>query len=189
MGLDITAYSRLEHIGRHAIDPEESEGEAGPWCYYENHVNAFAYDCFPRSFRGIPIVGKLPGHDDFLDGGCFVITEATQTYEFGAGSYIGYGQWRQDLAAQFNPAELTLSSTGPTMAEPDPDKPFYELIWFADNEGSIGPEAAADLLADFREHADSYAPVRDELGYMRARYADWMKAFELAADGGLVRFH
>ena len=90
-----------------------------------------------------------------------------------AGSYSGYSAWRDDLRRQFNP-------------DTEPDKPFYELIWFADNEGTIGPEAAADLLADFLAHADAYTPAME---YFRENYRDWTRAFELAADGGLVDFH
>lgn len=180
MGLDITAYSHLEHVGRHEKDPARNEGEPGginDWCYYENHVQAFAYNTFPQSFRGIPIVGR---DRDLIHGGCYAITDKTGEHRFRAGSYHGYGQWRADLHRQFNP-------------ETNPDLPFYELIWFADNEGSIGTEAAADLLADFREHADQYAPAPDSdertQAWFRDKYADWTRAFELAADGGLVRFH
>lgn len=180
MGLDITAYSRLKHVGRHEKDVARNEGEPGgldDWCYYGGHVQAFAYDTFPASFRGIPLLGtRKVGHDEvFLDGGCFATTDETETHPFRAGSYGGYGQWRADLQRQFNPSR-------------DPDGPFYELIWFADNEGSIGPEAAKDLLADFREHATRYTPDRYE-DYFRDKYEDWTRAFELAADGGLVHFH
>ena len=179
MGLDITAYSKLIHIGKHADD----------WCdQYDKtgnriHVQAYAYSTFPQSFRGIPVTrtrASASGESTFFDGGCYALTPETQTYGFQAGSYIGYGRWRDNLAQQFNPAR-------------DADGPFYELIWFADNEGTIGPEAAADLLADFREHAGRYQPTgRGCEGYeahFRARYADWTRACELAADNGLIDFH
>jgi hypothetical protein len=173
MGLDITAYSRLKHIGKHTDD----------WCeeQYDDdlnrvHVQAFAYDDFPQSFRGIPTLGtKAAGGTSFIEGGCFAVTEETESFGFRAGSYMGYGAWRDDLRRQFNPRTL-------------PNSPFYELIWFADNEGCIGPEAAADLLTDFREHADRYNPG-EHADYFRQKYADWTRAFELAADGGLVDFH
>lgn len=174
MGLDITAYSKLKHVGKHPKDPDLNEGESGgmdDWCYYDEHVQAFAYDSFPQSFRGVPVIGGGPD-DDFLFGGCFAMTLETKTHAFCAGSYGGYSRWRENLQMQFNP-------------ERDPEKPFYELIWFADNEGIIGPDAAADLLADFKAHAETY--VGSE--YDRVKYDDWTKAFELAADGGLVRFH
>lgn len=168
MGLDITAYSRLKAVGKHT----ES------YCEDEDHVGVFAYDSFPQSFRGIPVLDTetVGSGDRFLVGGCYAVTSETKTHGFRAGSYGGYNVWRSDLQRQFNP-------------DREPDGPFYELIWFADNEGSIGPDAARDLLADFREHADAYDPASDWKDYSREKYADWTRAFELAADGGIVSFH
>jgi len=180
MGLDITAYSNLKHIGKHEKDPAKNEGEDGgidDWCYYEDHIQAFAYDSFPASFRGIPILGtNTSGGAKFIEGGCYEITDETETHGFRAGSYTGYHDWRADLQQQFNP-------------ERDPDGPFYELIWFADNEGCIGPDAARDLLADFERHAARYRSPVSWGKYGREKYADWTRAFRLAADGGVVRFH
>lgn len=167
MGLDITAYSRLESVGAHTVG----------WCEQDDHISAYAYPNFPQSFRGIPVLGERTtvGGEQLLNGGCFVATEKTERHDFQAGSYTSYGAWREDLQEQFNPRRHRNS-------------PFYELIWFADNEGCIGPDAAADLLADFRAHADRYQPPTEVL-YGRGKYEDWTRAFELAADGGLVRFH
>lgn len=170
MGLDITAYSRLRYVGEHVKDPELNEGEPGPWCYYKGHVNAYAYEDFPQSFRGVPILRR---DDGCVFGGCFEVTDETQEHRFRAGSYSGYNAWRADLQKQFNPSR-------------DPDGPFYELIWFADNEGVIGPEAAADLLADYRLLGATYTSFYRDGG---EAWADWGKAFELAADGGLIDFH
>jgi hypothetical protein len=176
MGLDITAYSNLKHLGRHVKDPALNEGESGgvdDWCYYDNHVSAFAYDSFPQSFRGLPVVGERTGADyRFIDAGCFEVTDATETHAFRAGSYSGYSRWRQNLQDQFNPDRA-------------PGGPFFELIWFADNEGSIGPDAARDLLADFREHEARYQPFYEQ----GDTYGDWVRACDLAASGGLIHFH
>ena len=171
MGLDITAYSKLTAVGKHVAD--------GQWCEEDGHVTALAYDCFPASFRGIPVLGTSTyGGSAFIDGGCYAETSGTETLGFRAGSYGGYGQWRDNLRLQFNP-------------NTDPDLPFYELIWFADNEGCIGPDAAADLLADFRAHADVYAPPRPEPwpDYYTDKYLNWTRACELAAEAGLIQFH
>ena len=183
MGLDITAYSHLSSVGNHTD---------GQWCYDEDsegdrqHIMAFAYDDFPRSFEGIPVLATPRG---YLWGGCYEPTAATKTHKFCAGSYTGYGHWRDDLARQFNPqGHHCGDSSGEPCTEPDPDKPFYRLIWFADNEGVIGPSAAASLLADFRAYATRYDPEH----YPRhslLRYADWMQACTLAAQGGLIVFH
>lgn len=167
MGLDITAYSWLTSVGRHTTD----------YCENDDHVNAYAYDEFPQSFRGIPVLGTTEHSGvTFLEGGCYALTAETKTHGFWAGSYGGYSRWRADLQEQFNP-------------ERKPDGPFYELIWFADNEGCIGPEAALDLLDDFRHHATAYNPSASVSSFAREKYEDWMRAFELAADGGLVAFH
>lgn len=176
MGLDITAYSNLKHVGLHV--------ELGDWCDDEEHIHAYAYDSFRQSFRGIPVLGTVNG---FVHGGCYVTTDATESTDFRAGSYGGYNMWRQDLADQFNAVERGWDH-GPTMTEPDPAKPFYELIWFADNEGTIGPDAAKDLLEDFRTHASVYTLAESHGQYLEI-YTNWTRAFELAADGGLVRFH
>lgn len=164
MGLDITAYSRLTAVGKHVED----------WCEEDDHVHAFSYDSFPQSFRGIPILGTdyFPDGSAFLEGGCYAVTDNTETHGFRAGSYGGYNVWRANLQEQFNP-------------DRHPDGPFYELIWFADSEGTIGPEAARDLLADFQELAD---PDVVPAGWPN-RFSDWTRAFELAAADGLVRFH
>ena len=177
MGLDITAYSHLKHIGKHEIDPDNNEGEPGPHCYADNHVHAFAYDSFPQSFRGLPILSTESWGDGtgYFEAGCMETTEQTEEIDFHAGSYTGYNYWRSDLQRQFNP-------------DTKPDLPFYELIWFADNEGSIGPEAAADLLADFREHADRYVLPEHYASYPKI-YGNWTRACELAANSGLIRFH
>jgi hypothetical protein len=168
MGLDITAYSHLKPVGLHV--------EPGTWCEDDTHIPVMTYDSFPQSYRGLPDHGRWR---EFILGGCYQVTAQTETHRFQAGSYTGYNRWREDLQNRFNPAR-------------DPDGPFYELIWFADNEGDIGPEAAADLLKDFEQHADAYAtaaPEGWEGEYGREKYADWTRAFRLAADGGLVDFH
>lgn len=185
MGLDITAYSHLRHIGKHTKDAALNGDEPGgldDYCHYETHVNAYAFSCFPRSFRGIPVLGterSSGGDHTFVLAGCFEVTAATETHRFRAGSYGGYNAWRCDLARQFNP------SAGP---ETGAELPFYELIWFADNEGCISSEAAAALLADFETHADQYRPEGYE-DYFRQKYEDWTNACRLASDSGLIEFH
>jgi hypothetical protein len=160
MGLDITAYSHLRALGRHTSE----------WCTEKEHIAVYAYGWFPESFRGIPVLDR---DDELLHGGCYEMTAESSTYAFRAGSYTGYNLWRDQLRLQYNP-------------ETDPAGPFYELIWFADNEGSIGELAAAELLADFRAHEATYHAPEP---WYRDKYVAWTGAFELATHGGLVRFH
>jgi hypothetical protein len=169
MGLDVTAYSHLAAVGFHEKDPELNEGEPGgpkDWCYYDNHVTALAYEAFPLSFLAIPI---LEQRDGLLLGGCYATTEATQIHCFRAGSYGGYSQWRSALQDKYNPDRKEI-------------EPFFELIWFADNEGTIGSLAAQNLLADF----ENCGP---DLGDLGAPFDDFHKACRLAAEDGLISFH
>jgi hypothetical protein len=183
MGLDITAYSYLTYVGHHPVERPEENGI----CHlrYDDednrfHVPAFAYDAFPHALMGVPDVReeKAPGESCLL-GGCFAVTEKTETHRFRAGSYSGYNRWRKDLATRFNPYR--------NGGQPSPEGPFYELIWFADNEGTLCQVAATSLLGDFRQFEVEYTADHDE--YDVAVYRNFLRAFELAADGGLVDFH
>lgn len=174
MGLAVTGYSHLTAVGFHDKDPELNEGEEGgpeSFCYYENHTEAYAYDSFPLSFIGIPVLRQ---RDGIVFGGCYAHTEATTSYRFAAGSYGGYNRWRERLQAKYNPDRKE-------------SEPFFELIWFADNEGTISSLAAQNLLADF----EAYGPDV-ELGTYGNSYGgpfdDFHKACKLAAEDGLIRF-
>lgn len=95
------------------------------------------------------------------------------SFGFRAGSYGGYGEWRRALAD----------------ARPD-EAAFDELINFADNEGTIGTVASAKLHGDFVRHRqevmDRIPP--DDRSWFQELYDYWMKAFEIASDGGAVEF-
>ena len=186
MGLDITAYSHLTYVGHHPVERPDNNG----LCHLRYdaddnkfHVPAYAYDSFPHALLGIPEVKPSP-YPDIVTGGCFEVTEKTESHGFQAGSYSGYNAWRGDLAERFNPYRDN--------GQPSPEGPFYELIWFADNEGTIGELAAVSLLADFRQREAEYraAHLGTERGdYFVEKYAGWLRACELAADGGLIDFH
>src|ERR1700743_239096 len=193
MGLDCTAYSHLWAVGKHTDSWCTDEDKGGDL----EHIRAFAYEGFEPSMDGLPIIGKLTSTGSaYVDGGCYKITEKTEEFGFRAGSYGGYNQWRSDLATLFNPYRNQEHDERGRLVKydaPDPDKPFAELIWFADNEGTIGPLAAAPLLADFKEHEVEYrrthsAPSGEDRYYVE-RYRDWMHACELASQDGLIDFH
>jgi hypothetical protein len=186
MGLDITAYSHLKHVGEYRTHGDECEEEF-------DHTVAFAYDGFQRSVRGLVGMEKqgIVG-TNFVGGDCYEPTTQTESAGFRAGSYSGYGAWRDDLAriAGFSDAG-DYWGDGPA----GEDAPFYELINFADNEGTIGPEAAKDLLEDFRAFRDKavayWSDGRPEshTQWDIERYDEWTEACELAAADGLICFH
>jgi len=109
-----------------------------------------------------------------LLGGCYETTGDTVTFGFRAGSYGGYGNWRSRLREKYNP---DLKET----------EPFFELIWFADNEGTIGSLAAQNLLADFEAYGpDAELGSADPFG---GPFDAFHKACRLAAADGLISFH
>jgi hypothetical protein len=179
MGLSITGYSHLTYVG-HCPDRDEDAHGYNPDTYDRIHVEAYAYTEFPHALLGVPNQLIISGYSGskFLSGGCFAVTAKTETHRAGR-SYGGYNQWRQDLADRFNPYREN--------GEPSPEGPFYELIWFADNEGTICQLAATTLLANFRQFEVEYAATHDEWDVQY--YRDFLRACELAADGGLIDFH
>lgn len=140
-------------------------------CPEDDHVLAFILDPdFHRSLRGLKA------------GRCYKVSDPEVTVR---SSYSGHNRFREELARVF------LGVTpGSIWDDPDiyADRPFFELIQFADNEGTIGPEAAADLATDFTEGRDRWEADPRLQPWARETYVEWAAAFEAAAGGGLVRF-
>ena len=113
-------------------------------------------------------------------------------FGFKAGSYGGYGAFRDELAkiAEYEPetqnpcavrrrpyAEGAWASNG---------GPFWELINFSDCEGIIGTEFSNKLLEDF-EYFNKQTKS-DETFRFLATYMNFWKAFKLASNNGFVKF-
>lgn len=171
MGLDCSAYRQIKRV-----EPQP-EFEDTP----DDMVNLFVNPDFP-------------GRADEIKDGLYTYAEE---FDFAAGSYSGYNTWREQLAKlaaypavrhESRGCEVRrLHSAGAWAAT---GGPFWELIHFADNEGTIGAAVAAKLakdFADFQSKADAFEEA-DHDGWFRAKYAEWRKAFEMAADGGAVDF-
>lgn len=169
MGLDISAYRKLSP----APDAAMEDGCVVEWDKYAQfHQSSLDWT-----------KEHWPHHADGIQAGVYSFAEKIG---FRAGSYSGYNSWRRKLA-QFafgKPVEEVWESNEPG--------PFIELIHFADNEGVIGPTVAAKLAKDFAEHqerAEQYAATIPDGDYWLAKYKDWRKAFDIAADNGAVDFH
>lgn len=162
MGLDIVAYRQLTE-----------EPNADP----DSGVSFYRNPDFPNQFDG------LKGDVSYT---------FSENYRFYAGGYGGYNRWRDALA------ELAGYPLGTYIEYDRPRQshcvacwngqkgPFAELIYFSDCEGSIGSVVSAKLAADFaafQEKADAHAEPD-----FRNKYAEWRKAFDMAADGGAVDF-
>jgi hypothetical protein len=173
MGLDITAYKQLAP----AVDVE---------CYSDGEP--LDYHSYWRPGPSLEWSNKtFPGRCDDVDPD--TIYSFADSFQFRAGSYGGYNQWRDHLArmAGYGSAKRVFDvqvAVGP----------FIELIDFADNEGAIGATISAKLARDFLDNAAKAAEYAATLGvedgaWFLARYLDWQMAFEMAADHGAVDFH
>lgn len=160
MGLDVTAFEHATLLPEHVRDED---------CY-DDHEFAYIIDPdFARSLRGLTA------------DRCYAVSgEAARV----GNSYSGHSRFREALASTFlgvEPAEVWGDW------ERWADAPFYELIHFADNEGTIGPDAAADLLTDFEAGRDAFhAAITDD--WLIRKYDEWTDVCRVAAGNGLVRF-
>jgi hypothetical protein len=162
MGLDVTAYNQVKKIAD--LEDEELEGSA-----------LVTVNC---SF--------IEQADGLRNGYYSYVCD----FDFRAGSYHGYNIFRGLLAKLIGKTDAEI------WAGPVPG-PFVELINFADNAGTIGPVTSKKLYKDFADHVDkvrelhdrNWIPDTDTAEYFIETYRRFMKAFELASDGGCVVFH
>lgn len=169
MGLDISAYRKLELVPHDEVERDE-DGDLADW---EQNIQFYSNSDFPHHFEG-------------LDKGA-VYTRGEESYGFRAGSYSGYGQWRATLASMVG------FSDGRDVPD-DAQGPFVELINFSDCEGTIGPVVSRKLHEDFvlyKDKATEFASTlpSDEGEWFLSKYQDWERAFALAKDDGAVCFH
>lgn len=132
--------------------------------------------------------GDFPERCSDLKPGPYRKTPRTAEHGFRAGSYSGYNWWRNQLSLfAFNVVAETVWSDWDTYK----DKPFAELVYMSDCEGSIGPAASARLAKAFADHleaAEKYSAAIKDGGYWLLRYRDWQQAFDLASLNGVVKF-
>ena len=161
MGLDITCYEKVEPFEGEPTENQLEDGDLIYWC-------------------------TLEGYESRLDGiKADYLLSSGEEFEFRAGSYGGYNQWRNLLALAINGQSARWHWEN---AESE-HLPFGELINFADNEGCIGPKTSAKLAKDFESYGEKFAAHLEVDDYDRERYLYWSRGFRLAADTGCVEFH
>jgi len=172
MGLDITYYSKVERL--RPITPNESIDydrlDREDWIHLYN-LPAFADRA---DDLGTPIA-----HGDTVSYGIF---RAHDPKRFRAGSYGGYNRWREHLS------RLALDAEPRTVwdnVDEHEGKPCFEIIHFADNEGTLGPRVCAKLAEDF-EAIRPKAAEQDE--WFLQVFDHFLEAFRAARDGGAVDF-
>lgn len=170
MGLDITAYKKIKLIRIEDADTWEEGWPYSPdnfhiWPDYVNKPD------FPEQIEGA----------DIEAGGVY---EYAEKFGFPAGSYSGYNRWRELLSVLM--LGVTPSAVWRTRVQYS-DRPFFYLINFSDSEGLIAGPAAERLARDFAAYQDKANAGLEP--WALERYNNFRKAFEFAADGGLVEFH
>jgi hypothetical protein len=175
MGLDITAYSKLE-----ILDPRVQRARERLFIpqddpvyeFTDHHVNS------PNNWMRDMKPGK------------YYETPDTETLDFRAGSYSGYNAYRKMISECF--LGVTQDEVWNNEKQYE-GKPFYEQVNFSDCEGFIGPEVSAKLAKDYKEGRTQWYEYLRESGenrieYYMSRYDLWTEAFELASDDGFVWF-
>jgi hypothetical protein len=130
---------------------------------------------------------EFAARSDDIDTGATY--HAAEDYGFRAGSYSGYNEWREELAKLAGYEHVPYRDEGKTHsagAWSQSSGPFWELIYFSDCEGTIGPKTSAKLAKDFAD----FQPKADQHphDWFRNLYAHWRRAFDLAAQNGAVVF-
>jgi hypothetical protein len=153
MGLDISAYRKLEPIRDYPNDGNYD---------YPNETVLYVNPDFP---------GRC---DEFAEQPRKVY-KFSEKFQFSAGSYHSYNDWRDWLARVAGAGSakaLWDKAADPMFGFEAKAVPFVELINFSDCEGAIGTAISRKLAADFVQHRE--------------------KALEMAKkmpDGGAVSFH
>jgi hypothetical protein len=173
MGLDIRAYSQVELIETTDLDTWEEKcypAESGPYGRETIYIYGPNDAGFEEHLSGIQVYGVYGYADEF---------------EFRAGSYGGYNEWRDWLSRSFLgvPARAVWENREKYRGEP-----FFYLINFSDCEGIIAGVAAKKLAKDFANHKLRALNVPRSDDWFINKYNDWRKAFALASDHGLVEF-
>ena len=191
MGLDISVYTRLQPFDL----PEGME----PWSdeYYDWEVDADIPDdmsvvsLYQPGYWGKERYGNYPPGTylgENVDG-------------FRAGSYSGYGEWRDILS------KVGASFPGGSMEaweNEGADYPFEELINFSDAEGYIGAPVTDKLCEDFVNLEEDVKDIvdkawlkihptieltGDEKDWFLYKWNDWKSAMCTASQDGVVMWH
>lgn len=170
MGLDVTAYKNLKKETLVVSEDDDAGYELG---WFRAYVNPD----FPERAEDVEDRAWY-SYEECCDG----ISR----------SYGGYSVWRNQLAELAGwPIDSHETDSGRRSHAASAWKatggPFWELIFFADNEGVIGARISAKLAKDFADYQQKADAHPDE--WFRSGYADMRRAFELAACNGCVDFH
>ena len=112
----------------------------------------------------------------------------SKTYEYGfrAGSYSGFGQWREELALMIGIVLHDMKGfTG--SKDWDEETPFIELLNHSDCDGGLYSDECKELLKDFEKwmpeaKKKSEGMSKDDGEWFIKKYNDWLEAVSMVAD-------
>lgn len=168
MGLTVYAYEHA-YLTEHRAAPDEYR------CPTEEQDHVLAWVTRPDFHRSL---------DGLVNRACYHVPGTPLRVSM---SYGGHGRFRRALAATFYDG-VTVETV---WKDPDAyvDLPFFELVQFADNEGTIGPTAARRLADDFVRGLGAWDSAdHGERPGLRGHYDEWAAAAMLAADTGIMVF-
>jgi len=186
MGLDISIYRKLTKIP--AVIDRDSGEPLNPKT--RKPLTGNVVELYPNP--------SFPGREKPFKKGVY---RYQGYHDFRAGSYGGYNEWREKLAKLAGYPTVEHERFGVKCQRHDAGAwatkkgPFIELINFSDCEGVIGSTVAKKLakdFANFQTKVDALSGQPNDLsdeGWFKSRYAEWRKAFDMAAKGGAVCFH
>lgn len=152
------------------------------------HINAYS-DCIKlddnseENYLGYPNIEYLEYRP-----------QSSCDFDFSAGSYSGYNDFREKLAKFAGYPEIdytdyfqrTVKSAAAYCWQIASEGPFYEIINFSDCEGIINAEKSKKLYEDFSLNLDKAELYFDSWDI--TIYKNFMYAFELASNNGYVEF-
>lgn len=188
MGVRITAYRKITRVEPSAtikIDGVEHSIESDEETLYEMGLRpAYAYtDHADHALAGFP--GAVWDRGEPITRVGWYRPEDPYPEDLSM-SYSGYGELRRAIWSAANPdVEIKEMWADPQTYA---DRPYWEMAFFADNEGTLGPQACAALAEDFRDH-DVLSGLDDFESGLRGRdkaYARLRALFTHAAGTGMV---
>ena len=127
--------------------------------------------------------------NNLVDGAKYTgdATHADVSYPYGA-----HNRFREDLLRLTGRSDL-LTERGRIdwdALERESSIPFFELLFFADNEGCLDHSISDTLYRNFLEWLSSAEKFCAEDGYTLGKYKDWLRVFsDGKQEGSVVVFH
>lgn len=169
MGLDITVYKNVKPLIK---DGEHVHGDYDRDLLEEEFSDLYMFTAF---------VITPEWNDRIKNFNIDYYYYGEPVYEFGYG-YSYHSNFRNKLG-------LLVGLADGEWLDITNDKPFFEICQFADNEGVMDFECAAELYKDFLEYKEKAYELYADDEWLLRRYEDWLEATRLAKEDGAIDFH